>query len=63
MRNRDVRIGMHIEHATSGEYLGVVTEKGHATVRFDGSRVRDGHPVGVAAYAEIRLARKVIGHE
>ena len=50
-------IGEHIAHDTTGDYLGVVTEVGKATVRVDGPRMRDGLPVTVATIYEIKATK------
>lgn len=56
MRPRDVKVGDHIEHDPSGDYLGVVTTLMKSGVRVDGPRMRDGEPVTFATYDEIRPA-------
>ena len=49
--------GAHLYHTPSGDYLGVA--RGPASrsgvVRFDGPRMRDGHPVTMATIHEIRI--------
>ena len=51
---RDLRIGDHIAHVPSGDYLGTVTMLGKALVHFDGPRTRDGQPITVAGYDEVQ---------
>ncbi len=52
--DRMFRIGDHIEHDTTGAYLGVVTEVNAVTLRFEGPRKRDGVPVTLATIYEVR---------
>jgi hypothetical protein len=52
--SKRIKIGDHIEHSPSGDYLGVVTSVGKATVCFDGPRRRDGLPVSLATLYEVR---------
>lgn len=52
-----VKIGDHIAHHPSGNYLGVVTEVRKYTVSFIGTRMRDGLPVTFACFDEIRRCK------
>ncbi len=55
MDERDYRIGDHVEHDPTGDYLGVVTEVTTALVYFRGPRTRDGLPVTFGGHGEVRL--------
>ena len=48
--------GRHVYHHPSGDYLGVATGPPSATgvVRFNGPRIRDGHPVTMCSISEVR---------
>lgn len=49
------KVGDHIEHKPSGDYLGVITEvRPSGLVRFEGDRKRDGVPVTLATVYEIK---------
>lgn len=54
-----LRVGDHIEHHPSGDYLGVITRIDENFVRFDGPRTRDGYPVTFASIGEVRPARGI----
>lgn len=49
-----IKVGDHIAHHPTGDYLGVVTEVRKATVSFVGTRTRDGLPVTWACHSEVR---------
>ncbi len=50
-----IKIGDHVEHDPTGDYLGIVTEVTTALVYFKGPRMRDGLPVTFGGHDEVRL--------